>query len=176
KVLERMANRRLMWCLETQGSLLPNQHGFRWGRSTHDELSELTTDIRRALMEGETVAALHMDIDAAFTSVNIKILLKDLKEIGMPEKALKWFTSYLKGRTVEVDLGENKRTKKIHMTRGLMQGGVLSPTLWNIYARFLLVGMDGWTRRGKVISFADDVTMYTIHEDPAKATSELEAG
>jgi hypothetical protein len=79
KILERLINRRLMWWLENSDFFLPEQHGFRWFHSTQDNLAEYVSFIDQALQDGDTVAALHMDVEAAYTSVDIDILQLCLK-------------------------------------------------------------------------------------------------
>jgi ribonuclease HI len=176
KILERMVNRRMMWWLEESGFFLEEQHGFRWHRSTQDALAEFTGEIRQALQVGESVAAIHMDVEAAYTSVDTDILLDDLQRMRLPEKVVKWFQSYLHERVVVVELGGGVRTGEVKMTRGLMQGSVLSPTLWNIYGRFLLQGMMEDIEGGGMEIFADDVTVTGRHKRPEGAVKIAKKG
>jgi ribonuclease HI len=171
KVLEKMINRRLVWWLESSDFYGDDQQGFRWHRSTQDAVGELAGVIKEALQSGDTVAALHVDIESAFTSVNIPCLLEDLAQLRLPQQVLDWLTDYLTERTVTVVLGTDQQTSAIPLGRGLIQGSTLSPTLWNIHARGLLRRV---RKRGTVSSFADDVTLSARCKTPTEALQQVE--
>src|SRR5271170_5875753 len=171
KVMEKLVNRRMMWYLEETNFFLEEQHGFRWNHSTQDALAEFTGEIRQALQAGDSVAVVHLDVEAAYTSVDIRTLKQDLREMGLPIGMIRWFDSYLEERVVTVKLGESCVTGDIPMTRGLMQGSVLSPTLWNIFTRFMLKGLSDTVVGGGFVVFADDVTVWGRHTAPALAVA-----
>jgi hypothetical protein len=117
-----------------------------------------------------------MDVEAAYTSVDTDILQADLKRMRLPERILKWFQSYFNTRVVTIEMGGGVRTPEVEMTRGLMQGSVLSPTLWNIYARFLLNGLMEEEEGGGMTIFADDVTITGKDRWPQRAVQVVERG
>src|SRR5436190_20639370 len=57
KVLERMVNRRLVWFLEHNNLIAPEQRGFRQGRSTSDHLVSMETAICNAFIERKSLVA-----------------------------------------------------------------------------------------------------------------------
>src|SRR5439155_7491426 len=83
------------------------------------------------------------------------LLFEELCSLGLPRITCQWFQSYLTDRSISVQVG-NKRTQVVHMTRGLMQGSVLSPTLWNIYGARLIRQMKEQLPLTRLINFADD--------------------
>src|SRR5882757_2740265 len=110
-----MINNRLLWWLETNDFFAEEQNGFRWKRSTHDCLHSLSSRIRYALEIQDTVGALHMDISAAYDSVDTNILFKELCGLGLPPATCRWFQSYLSDRSVIIQVG-NQRTAPVYMT------------------------------------------------------------
>jgi ribonuclease HI len=173
KLMEAMINMRLLWWLETGGKLAEEQNGFRWCRSTQDCLQSLSARIRNALEAQKSVGVLHMDIAAAYDSVDTTILMEELQEIGVPRDRCKWFQSYLSDRAVTIQVGEH-RTQEIKMQRGLMQGSVLSPTLWNIYGARLIRQTKEKIPLIKFVNFADDFQFITERTCPYETVADLE--
>jgi ribonuclease HI len=168
KLLERMVNRRLQWWGELSGMLPQDQHGFRWGRSTQDAIAEVTGNIREALQAGDSVATLQIDIDSAFTSVDLQWLSDDIKALQLPIIMERWLLGYITGRSVVIEVEPGRRLGPIQITRGLMQGSVLSPTLWTIHAAGLCDGINA-----RMTGFADDFLIQRRHSDPVEATTAL---
>ena len=78
-----------------------------------------------------------LDLSAAFDTVDQSKLLKILQhEIGIEGSALKWFESYLKGRTQKVKINESY-SDEAELKYGVGQGTILGPDLFNIYIRSL---------------------------------------
>src|SRR5215470_12299594 len=79
----------------------------------------------------------------------------DIRRLRLPDQVTNWLHNYLSQRSVTICWGPGRRSVAIPMHRGLMQGGVLSPLLWNVHARYLLCDLrvDGVISR----SYADDV-------------------
>ena len=76
-----------------------------------------------------------LDLSAAFDTVDQRKLLKILHdEIGIRGNALKWFESYLIGRTQKVKIGESY-SEVDSLDFGVAQGSILGPKLFNVYTR-----------------------------------------
>ena len=80
--MERMANARLMWSLETQG-LLPEIHcWFRKHHTTSDDLVRFETFIRDACVKKEHVLTTFSDLEKAFDTTWKHDILSDLWDLS----------------------------------------------------------------------------------------------
>ena len=95
-----------------------------------------------------------LDLSAAFDTVDHDLLLNILeKEIGLRGNVLKWFQSFLKGRSQRIRLGKST-SESITIMFGVPQGSVLGPVLFNLYIRsiYRCVQKLGFT----IFGYADD--------------------
>lgn len=106
KVIERVVYNQLMYHLESNALLPPQQSGFRHGFSTMPLLLNITTSWMRTIDDGCYVGAVFLDLHKAFDTVDHEILLSKLAEIGMKGSSLGWFRSYLTDRIQCLQLGE----------------------------------------------------------------------
>ena len=77
-----------------------------------------------------------LDLTKAFDSVSHTILLHKLSCICVSPDAVKWFDSYLSGRSQFVRIG-TKISSSLSITHGVPQGAILSPLLFCIYTNDL---------------------------------------
>ena len=87
--------------------------------------------------------------------------------MGVHASALRWFASYLAGRSQRV-VTQASPSSSLAVPRGVPQGSILGPTLFNVYLRDLPRLAE--TAGSKLLMFADDKTVYS--SDPSKAHSE----
>ena len=71
KITEHLIKNRLEWFAEHHSLIPRNQFGFRRAKSTMDNLSILSTDIRLALSRQETLVAVFLDLSAAYDNVHL---------------------------------------------------------------------------------------------------------
>ena len=93
-----------------------------------------------------------LDLTAAFDTVNITTLFKDLLLSAIPSAVKRRLTAYLRGRSTYVEFNAYSK-----VTQRVPQGGVLSPILFNIYMSKL---PDPPADMG-VVSYADDISILT---------------
>ncbi|GBP33545.1 Probable RNA-directed DNA polymerase from transposon X-element [Eumeta japonica] len=74
KIAEHLVKNRLEWITESRGPLVNSQYEFRKGRSTVDNLSIFTSDIRVSFFQGKSVTASFLDVSSAYDNVQLPIL------------------------------------------------------------------------------------------------------
>ena len=95
-----------------------------------------------------------LDLSAAFDTIDIDKLLDILEyDMGITGVALKWFESFLKGRTQRVRI-EGQLSDVLEILYGTVQGSVLGPELFSIYVRYQPKIFEKC--KFKSTSFADD--------------------
>ena len=163
KLMERLVYTRLNYHIETRNMLLESQAGFRKKRSVHDQLTCLESEIRTSLQNKEFLVVTFLDMESAFDKVDHTSILYKLSKMGISGHLLGWIHSYLNDRKFEVMFeGGQSVTRKI--TRGVPQGGILSPLLFNV-----LLSDIPEVRGVKQSIFADDLAFYTRSKNPDDA-------
>lgn len=164
KIFELIIKNRIMTFFLNNNLFSDRQFGFLPGRSTDDALFSHVTDITNSTERGNMTVALYLDISKAFDTVDHDILIEKLYSWGIRGLVLDWFTTYLKGRSQVVRIGDNI-SSPLKITSGVPQGSTLGPILFLIYANELL----NLKISGRIYSFADDTALLFT----AKTKSEL---
>jgi hypothetical protein len=82
---------------------------------------KLLSEISRALIDNEYVLTTSIDMSSAFDLVNIDLLIKRLKIIGLPDDVVELIKSWLKQRSF---------CASIDLKLGTVQGSILGPVLY----------------------------------------------
>jgi len=158
KTLERVVAKQVMTYL-TESGLLPRlQSAYRRFHSTETAIACVLSDILTAIDKGDLAALALLDLSAAFDTVDHEILLRRLQvSYGINGTVLRWFRSYLTGRTQHVRY-HGGRSRTVTLSCGVPQGSVLGPILFLLYAADL---GDIVTRHGLTPHmYADDTQVY----------------
>ena len=160
KLIERVVAIRLKKHMTDNNLHSDFQYGFKPNHSTETLLLTLINDLLIACDNQMPSILMLLDLSAAFDTVDQEKLLSILQhEIGVEGTPLKWLTSYLKGRTQEVKIGESF-SEKLDLKYGVAQGSVLGPDLFNIYVRTLQNYVEPSTF--SIFGFADDHQLLKI--------------
>ena len=111
-----------------------------------------------------------LDLSKAFDSINHKILLRRLENIGFDEDSTNLIENYLSERTQRVVLN-GIESDWINLKRGVPQGTILGPLLFNIYVNDLAKVVE---KDCTVVQYADDTFLFTSDTDEISSKTKLD--
>jgi hypothetical protein len=157
KLFERLLLNRLAPVVDEQ--LIPEQAGFRPGKSTTSQVLNLTQHIEDGFEEGLVTGVVFVDLSAAYDTVNHRCLLNKILELTKDIHLTELIECMLDNRMFFVQLGD-KKSRWRRLRNGLPQGSVLAPLLFNIYTNDQPRSED--TQR---FIYADDLGISAQHTD-----------
>ncbi len=157
KTLERVVFNQVSLFLSQNNKLDAKQSGFRSGHSTETALLSVTEALRIAKADSKSSVLILLDLSAAFDTVNHQILLSTLSSLDITGIPLRWFESYLTGRSFRVAWG-GEVSKAHKLVTGVPQGSVLGPLLFSTYTTSLapIIQAHGFSYH----FYADDTQLY----------------
>jgi hypothetical protein len=128
KLIEKMISNRIQFDAVKYDVFHPNQVGGVRQRSTEDAGLYLTHVVRAGWAKGLKTSVLAFDLAQFFPSINHDVLLAVLAKQGFPPNVVKFFASYLVGRSTRY--AWNAFTSPPRSADvGVGQGSALSPVL-----------------------------------------------
>ena len=104
--------------------------------------------------------AIFLDVAKAFDTVNHSLLLMKLKSYAFSSQTVNFFASYLSGRRLEcIENSRGLRSDTFQINYGIPQG--LGPVLFLLFINDL----PDFLPLCKIIMFADDVVIFSSHQD-----------
>ena len=131
KLFERMVNHRLVWFLECNNIICPQQAGFRKNMSTIDSLTQLTCHIEKGFQEKKHTIAVFFDLEKAYDTVWRSEILNSMHNMGLRGKLPAFAEGFLSDRRFCVRVGAS-HSEYLEQEEGLPQGSVLSVALFAI--------------------------------------------
>ena len=113
------------------------QAGFRKGRGTRDQIANIRWIIAKARVFQKNILFCFVDYAKAFDCVDHNKLWKILKEMGIPDHLTGLLRNLYADQETTVRSGHGT-TDWFQIGKGVRQGCVLSPSLFNLYAEYIM--------------------------------------
>ena len=180
KLFERLLCSRIQSWVEERNSLADEQSGFRPGRRTEDNLFMLSEITSARSRKGLPTCLSFWDIATAYDVVLRDQLFVSMHEHGIRGRVWLLIRSCYDSVLRRVSIGASV-SDPYDLERGVAQGAVLSPLLYDIYINDLLIRIrsvdSGVSVGGAPISsfaLADDIV--TFGADPAVLQRQMDVG
>ena len=112
------------------------QAGFRKGRGTRDQITNICWIIEKAREFQKNIYLCFIDYAKAFDCVDPN-KLENLKELGLPDHLTCLLRNLYAGQEATVRTGHGT-TDWFQTGKGVRQGCILSPCLFNLYADYIM--------------------------------------
>ena len=113
------------------------QAGFRKGRGTRGQIANIFWIIKKAREFQKNMYFCFIDYAKAFDCVDHNKLWKILKEMGIPDHLPCFLRNLYAGQEATVRTGHGT-TDWFQIGKGVGQGCILSPCLFNLYAEYTM--------------------------------------
>ena len=158
KLLERAVATQYVRHCEMNDLQVAFQAAYKKCNSTETAMTRVHNDLMQAVDRDGAALLILLDLSAAFDTIDQKLLLRILQsEMMVSGVALRWFESYLSGRTQAISIKGTLSTKKA-LTCGVPQGSVLGPILFTTYTSPLARIISD--RAMPFMLYADDTQLY----------------
>ena len=153
------------------------QAGFRKGRETRDQIANMHWIMEKARQFQKNIYFYFIDYAKAFVCVDHNELWKILKEMGIPDHLTCLLRNLYAGQEATVRTGHGT-TDWFQIGKGVHQGCILSPSLFNFYAEYIMrnAGLEetqaGIKIAGRNINnlrYADDTNLMAESEEELKS-------
>ena len=143
---------------------------FRKNYSCQSLLFKIIENWKSALDNHEYVGVILMDLSKAFDCLPHDLLLQKLRSYGLSENACNLLGSYLRDRKQRVKYGGTS-SEWADLFKGVPQGSILGPLLFNIFMNDFLYVMEGHC---SLYNYADDNTLSFHDHDLQNVKLSLE--
>ena len=135
KVMLKVIQHRLDIYMKQEMAI--EQAGFTKGRGTRDQISNLRRIMERSTEYQRPIYMCFIDYSKAFDCVDHPTLWNIMEEIGIPEHMVQVIISLYANQEAKVRT-EYGDTESFSIGKGVRQGCVLSPYLFNLYSEYTM--------------------------------------
>ena len=174
KILLKIIQKRLEVHLRSE--IAQEQAGFRRGRGTRDHIANIRWLLEKSREMNVPVYVCFIDYSKAFDCVDHNKLWNNMRSLGIPEHLIILIKNLYTGQeaTVRTEFGN---TEWFNIGKGVRQGCILSPYLFNIYSETImrnagLEDMPGISIGGRPLNnlrYADDTTLIANSKEDLEA-------
>ena len=153
------------------------QAGFKKGKGTRDQIANICWNIEKAREFQKNIYFCFIDYAKAFDCVDHKKMRKILREMGIPDHLTCLLKNLYAGQEETVRTGHGT-TDWFQLGKGVRQGCILSPCLFNLYAEYIMrnagleetqAGIKIARRNINNLREADDTTLMEASEEYLKS-------
>ena len=153
------------------------QAGFRKGRGTRDQIANIRWIMEKAREFQKNIYFCFIDSAKAFDCMNHQKLWKIFQEMGIPDYLTCLLRNLYAGQEATVRT-EHGTTDWFQIGKGVYQGCILSPCLFNLYAEYIMrnAGLEEAQAEIKIagrninnLRYANDTTLIAESEEELKS-------
>lgn len=150
KVINSMVKTRLENLIKNQKMLDDRSYGFVKGKLAIDCINHLLSVVREKNDEKQNVMGIFLDIEDAFSNVNLEKFKCVASRLGIPRQFTAWIINCYQEREITVETIRGEKSAKT--SKGIPMGDVLSPTIFLLYTS----GIFEWNEKNaEMFQFAD---------------------
>lgn len=170
KLFLRILHTRMFRKLEELSGV--TQFGFKNGMGTREAVFCLNTLIQNCIDQRKDVYITFIDYEKAFDTVKHDIMIKTLQSANIDSRDIRIIQNLYWNQKARVRLNQSTNTEDFEVLRGVRQGCILSPMLFNLYVENVFAeALEGYDYGIKVngyplnnIRYADDTAILTDNE------------
>ena len=133
---------------------------FRKGRGTRDQIANICWIIQKARELQKDIYFCFIDHAKVFDCVDHNKLWKILKEMGIPDHLTCLLRNLYAGQQTTIGTGHGT-TDCFQIGKGICQGCILSPCLFNLYAEYIMK-MLGWRKHKLKTRLLGGITITSV--------------
>ena len=154
-----------------------DQAGFRKSRGTRDQIANIHWIIGKTREFQKNIYFCFIDYAKAFECVDHNKLWRILQEMGIPDHLTCFLRNLYAGQKATVRTGYGT-TDWFQIGKGVQQGCILSPCLFNLYAEYIMrnagleeaqAGIKIAGRNINNVRYADDTTLMAESKEELKS-------
>ena len=153
------------------------QAGFRKGRGTRDKIANIRWIIEKVREFQKNIYFCFIDYAKAFDCVDHNTPWKILPEMGIPDHLIYLLRNLYAGQEATIRT-QHGMTDWFQIGKGVCQGCILSPCLFNLYAEYIMRNTRLDEAKGGIkiagrninnLRYADDTTLMAESEEKLKS-------